>query len=146
MDYLDIDEEELEQGESNYRKERLARMKEEKIKQAAKRTMIRKMIPVAVIGIIAIAAVVAVLIWGIGKLRHKNEAQTVDIETQEVAEQEKTEFKTTVAEPIQAQAEPVMIQKEIVGMPEVAVEKPQMTEGYTVNLSTATSAVSEEDV
>ena len=64
MDYLDIDEEELEQGESNYRKERLARMKEEKIKQAAKRTMIRKMIPVAVIGIIAIAAVVAVLIWG----------------------------------------------------------------------------------
>lgn len=146
MDYLDIDEEELEQGESNYRKERLARMKEEKIKQAAKRTMIRKMIPVAVIGIIAIAAVVAVLIWGIGKLRHKNEAQTVDIETQEVAEQEKTEFKTTVAEPIQAQAEPVMIQKEIVGMPEIAVEKPQMTEGYTVNLSTATSAVSEEDV
>lgn len=143
MDFFDIDENMAGQSADNSQRdaheERLARMREEKINQAKQRAMIKKMIPAAVIGIIAVAAVVSVVIWGIKQMTTESVDGTVDIDAKE----------PIVRETVEKEAEPeeeTVEKRVIAGMPEIVVPAPVMVQGYSMDASNATAAVSEEDV
>lgn len=143
MDFFDIDENMAGQSADNSQRdaheERLARMREEKINQAKQRAMIKKMIPAAVIGIIAVAAVVSVVIWGINQMTTESVDGTVDIDAKE----------PIVRETVEKEAEPeeeTVEKRVIAGMPEIVVPAPVMVQGYSMDASNATAAVSEEDV
>lgn len=147
MDYFDIDSEEVlqeETGEKTVHELRMERMRAEKRKQAEKRAMYKKMIPVGIIGLIALAAIISVIIWGIRQITSKKGDGTVDIDIKEIPVQERVVEETIgVGSDAVSQEKPQII---IAGMPELVVPAPTMAEGYKMDSSSATAAVSEEDV
>ncbi len=147
MDYLDIDDEteiREESEEKSAHELRLEKMRAEKIKQAEKRAMYRKMIPVGIIGLIALVAIVSAVVWGIRQLASKSDGGSVDVDIKEIPVQENV-IEQTANIGTEA-AEPVKSQTVIEGMPEIVVPTPTMKEGYKMDFSLATAAVSEEDV
>lgn len=145
MDYLDIDEvqsgQESDGEEMSAHEQRLERMRAEKVRQAEKRAMLKKMIPVAVIGLIAVVAIVFAIVWGIRQIVSKPNG-AVDVDIKEIPVQENVPGD----EPDIQEEEEAVPQKVIAGMPELVVPAPVMTGGYRMDASSATAAISEEDV
>jgi len=120
------------------RRDRRAKMKEEKQKQAMKRAMLKKMIPLIAVGVCALALMITAIVWLIGKITSSPHRDSVEIMAAQVPEQIVQE-----EVPIEEnEVEAMMIQ----GMPEIEVALPQMAEGYDVDYTNATSAISEEEV
>ncbi|MCR5799385.1 MAG: serine hydrolase [Lachnospiraceae bacterium] len=120
------------------RRDRRAKMKEEKQKQAMKRAMLKKMIPLIAVGVCALALMITAIVWLIGKITSSPHRDSVEIMAAQVPEQIVQE-----EVPIEEnEVEAMMIR----GMPEIEVALPQMAEGYDVDYTNATSAISEEEV
>lgn len=139
---MDFNEFEYEADDS-YRQERLerrAQMKEAKRLQEKKRAYIRKLIPFVIIGVIAVIAIIAVLIWGIKSLL-SGDHKKPDDNNQEVVTEQQVSEEETIPEEIVVDSKP-----QVANMLPTTVERPNMIEGYSVDASTASKAISEDEV
>lgn len=136
---LYIDDSEQDQS-SNAHKEHIARMREEKELQAKQRAMLKKMLPIAIAAVVAVVLLITGLVFGIKmivkSIKENKTEETVEVQVQEID--------TTTDMSVPEIIEPVV--ETIDGMPEIVVERPEMVEGYSMDASSATSAISEEDV
>ena len=124
--------------DASYDQERIARrerMKEEKKRQAAMRAMLKRMIPLVVVGLIAIIAMIAVIVWGIRSLVDKHKVE----EPEQAMEIQVPEVPVVMEEPVQKEPE-------IQNMLPITVEKPNLFEGYKPDTAGADVSITEEEV
>lgn len=136
---IDSDEEYVSDAHSRI----IARMREEKEQQEKKRAAMKKMLPIviafALIAIIVVVGIVATIVSLSKNLKKNREEANTELEQQEIVQQIPTEEEQQVDE--NGKKIPVYS-----GMVEVKVAKPEMVDGYAMDVSGATSNISEEDV
>lgn len=136
MDYDYIDESQEFLDERSRRREQ---MKEEKRLQAKKRAFIKKLIPYIVIAVVAFVVIVAAIVWGIKAIiSNKNKTKPI--------EEESTVVEEVVESDIAVTPEPVVIEPQVMNMLPQTVPRPKMLEGYRLDDSTASKAISEDEV
>lgn len=124
--------------DASYDQERLARrerMKEEKKRQAAMRAMLKRMIPLVIIGLIAVIAMIVVIVWGIRSLVDKHKVE----EPEQAMEVQVPEVPVVIEEP-------VIKEPEIQNMLPITVERPELFEGYKPDASGADVSITQEEV
>ena len=121
--------------DASYDQERLARrerMKEEKKRQAAMRAMLKRMIPLVIIGLIAVIAMIVVIVWGIRSLVDKHKVE----EPEQAMEVQVPEVPVVIEEP-------VIKESEIQNMLPITVERPELFEGYKPDASGADVSITQ---
>lgn len=139
-EFLDRDSDD-DQDDNSFHRANIARMREEKERQVRQRAMLKKMVPVAMAGVLAVILVITGLVLGIKKISNgiKEKRAEAALQAQLDEAQEEIAIPTPEIEP--EKPKPVYY-----GMVEVKVPLPEMVEGYSMDVSGANKAITEEDV
>lgn len=130
-----------EQEENSFHKANIARMREEKERQARQRAMIKKLLPVAAAGLLVVILIITGLVFGIKKIVNGIKDKRAQVAAEEQVEENQYDeyvFPTPIIEET-----PKHI---YTGMVEIKVPQPEMVEGYEMDASSPNKAISEEDV
>lgn len=125
---------------SDAHRRKIARMKEEKERQARQREALKKLIPVIAVAAMVIIIVIVGIIIGIRGL-----VKSIKDKKEQSKPEQQQELVVEDFEP-QPVEEVTIPQNVYTGMVAIKVPKPEMVEGYNMDTSSATAAISEEDV
>lgn len=128
------------QDSNDFHKANIARMRAEKERQMKQRAMLKKMVPVALVGVLAIILVITGIALGIKKIATDIREKREQAAAEQIQETQPIDVMIPTPE-VEEKKKPVYY-----GMVEVKVPLPDMVEGYSVDASSANKAISEEQV